>query len=113
MLPAVLVSRDFGAVVDSLFALGAATGPVDRDAAARDLDELITPLVGRALGDIAFGEVLDQIIRVATRHRVRLPRELVLVVKQLLYFERYGKAIAPDHQILSDPELLALLARAH
>jgi len=112
LLPSVLVTRDFGAVVDSLFDLGAARGPVDRDAAARDLDELVTPLVGRALGDIAFGEVLDQIIRVATRHRIRLPRELVLVVKQLLYFERYGKAIAPDHQILSDPALLALLGRA-
>ena len=112
MLPAVLVTRDFGAVVDSLFDLGAATGPIDRDAAARDLEALVTPLLGSTLGDISFGEVLDQIVRVATRHRVRLPRELVLVVKQLLYFERYGKAIAPDHQMLSDPALLAVLSRA-
>jgi len=112
LLPALLVSGDFGAAVDALFDLGAATGPIDREAAARDIERVVTPLLGQALGDIGFGEVLDQIIRVATRHRVRLPREMVLVVKQLLYFERYAKSIAPDHQILSDPALLAIVARA-
>src|SRR3546814_12469004 len=47
--------------------------------------------------------------RSAGRHRVRLPRELVLVTKQILYFERYAKELAPGYQILSDPRLLTYL----
>ena len=38
-----------------------------------------------------------------------LPRELVLVAKQLLYFERYAKLLAPQWSILDDPELLGFL----
>ena len=37
------------------------------------------------------------------------PRELVLVAKQLLYFERYAKLMAPDWTILDDPELFGFL----
>ena len=37
------------------------------------------------------------------RHR---PRELVLVTKQLLYFERYAKALAPDYNMARDLYLL-------
>lgn len=109
LLPAIILDRDFERVVDGLFDIGAATGPIDRARAAADLDALVTPLLSSTIGDIVFGELLDQVMIVATRHRVRLPRELVLVVKQLLYFERYAKAIAPDRQILADPTLLALL----
>ena len=112
VLPAIILDHDFERVVDALFDIGAASGPIDRVKAAADLDALVTPLLSRAIGDIIFGELLDQVMHVATRHRVRLPRELVLVVKQLLYFERYAKAIAPDRQILADPALLALLRPA-
>lgn len=111
-IPAVLVSRDFPRVVRALFELGAATGPIDVAEAAADVEALVTPLLDRPLAEIAYGDVLAQVLRVATRHRVRLPREMVLVVKQLLYFERYAKEMAPDYQILADPELLGYLVGA-
>src|SRR3546814_7275062 len=44
-----------------------------------------------------------------SRYEVRLPRELVLVAKQMLYFERYAKLMAPDWAILNDPELIGFL----
>lgn len=109
-IPALLVSRDFRYVVQTLFEMGAATGPIDVEVAAADVEALVLPLLDRPIGEIAYGDVLAQVLRVATRHRVRLPRELVLLVKQLLYFERYSKEMAPDYQILSDPELLTILA---
>lgn len=111
MLPALLM-QDFRRVVRALFELGAATRPVDLEAAARDVSAVVTPLLGRSIGEIEYGDVLGQVLRVATRYQVRLPRELVLLVKQLLYFERYAKEMAPDYQILADPELLAILSRS-
>ena len=105
-LPALLIENDYRAVVHAFFALGATTGPVDIDAAAADFEALAAPLVQQRLGDLNYGEVLGHVLRVAGRHRVTLPRELVLVVKQLLYFERYGKELAPDYRILGDTRLL-------
>ena len=108
-LPAVLVGGDYARVVEALFELGAATGPVDVERATSDVRALVTPLLSTSLADISFGEILSQVLKVATRHRVRLPREMVLLVKQLLYFERYAKELAPDYRILADPEIVRFL----
>ena len=36
-------------------------------------------------------------------------REMVLVAKQMLYFERYAKLMAPDWAILNDADLIGFL----
>jgi predicted unusual protein kinase regulating ubiquinone biosynthesis (AarF/ABC1/UbiB family) len=109
-LPAVLLGRDFEAAARAVFDLAAVGRPSASAAdAAVDLEALITPQLGARLADISYAEVLGQVLRVATRYRVRLPREFVLVVKQLLYIERYSKALAPDLQVLADPSILAQL----
>ncbi|MGH9138047.1 MAG: AarF/UbiB family protein [Acidimicrobiales bacterium] len=105
-LPALLIEGDFRRVVNAVFELGAATRPVDVDEAAADVERLVGPIMRQAIGEIAYGEVLGHILRVAGQYRVRLPRELVLVVKQLLYFERYAKQLAPDYRILADRRII-------
>jgi predicted unusual protein kinase regulating ubiquinone biosynthesis (AarF/ABC1/UbiB family) len=111
-LPAVLLEGDFARMVQAFFELGATTGPIDVERAAGDMQELMAPLLSAALSDISYGEILAQVLKVATRHRVRLPREMVLVVKQLLYFERYAKEMAPDYMILADPDVVSFLLGA-
>lgn len=108
-LPALLVDRDFTAVARSVYELGAVLRPRDLDDAARDVAQIVEPLLDRTLADVSYGEVLVEIIRVGASYDVRLPRELVLVAKQLLYFERYAKLLAPDWTILADPDLLGFL----
>jgi predicted unusual protein kinase regulating ubiquinone biosynthesis (AarF/ABC1/UbiB family) len=105
-LPAVLIENDFAAVTRAVFELGAATEPVDIDAATADVAELIGPVLARPLSELSYGELLTDVLTVAVRYHVRLPRELVLVIKQLLYFERYSKALAPDYPLLADPRIL-------
>jgi predicted unusual protein kinase regulating ubiquinone biosynthesis (AarF/ABC1/UbiB family) len=108
-LPALLVDRDFRRVASAIYDLGAILSPADLEQSSRDIAELVTPILDRPLSEISYGEVLVDIVRVGTRYDVRLPRELVLVAKQLLYFERYAKLIAPDWTILDDPDLIAFL----
>ena len=108
-LPALLVSGDFEAVAQAIFDMGAVLNPVSLEESARDIAEIVEPILGRPLSEISYGEVLIDIVKIGTRYDVRLPRELVLVAKQLLYFERYAKLMAPDWAILADPELLGFL----
>jgi predicted unusual protein kinase regulating ubiquinone biosynthesis (AarF/ABC1/UbiB family) len=108
-LPALLVDRDFERVASAIYDLGAILTPADLEQSAKDIAELVTPILERPLSEISYGEVLIDIIKVGTRYDVRLPRELVLVAKQLLYFERYAKLMAPDWTILDDPDLIAFL----
>lgn len=105
-LPAALIDGDFGAVVRAVFDLGAVSEPVDFDQATEDVRHLVEPIARQPLAEISLGELLGRILSVATRHRVVLPRELVLVVKQLLYFERYAKELAPNYRLLADERIL-------
>lgn len=108
-LPALLVDGDFVEVAKAIYELGAVLSPVDLDQSSRDIAEIVQPILGKPLSEISYGRVLADIVRIGTRYEVRLPRELVLVAKQMLYFERYAKLMAPDWNILNDPELLTFL----
>jgi ubiquinone biosynthesis protein len=105
-LPALLIDGDFATVVRAVFDLGAATEPVDLEQATADVRDLLEPIATQPLAEISYGELLGHILAVATRYHVVLPRELVLVVKQLLYFERYAKELAPDYRLLADQRIL-------
>ena len=106
LLPAVLIEQDYTAVMRAVADLGAVSGPVDLERAGTDVGELLEPLVTKPLGDLSYGAVLSHVVQVATEHHVRLPRELVAVVKQLLYFERYAKDLAPGYAMFADPAIL-------
>jgi ubiquinone biosynthesis protein len=108
-LPALLVERDFEAVATAIYEMGAVLKPADLEQSARDIAEIVGPILDRPLSEISYGAVLVDIVRIGTSYEVRLPRELVLVAKQLLYFERYAKLMAPDWSILDDPDLIGFL----
>ena len=108
-LPALLVERDFKAVATAIYEMGAVLKPADLEQSSADIAEIVGPILDKPLSEISYGAVLVDIVRIGTRYEVRLPRELVLVAKQLLYFERYAKLMAPDWSILDDPDLIGFL----
>mgnify|MGYP005814700865 CR=1 FL=1 len=108
-LPALLIHGDFVEVAKAIYELGAILKPADLEESSRDIAEIVEPILGKPLSEISYGQILIDIVRIGTRYEVRLPREMVLVAKQMLYFERYAKLMAPDWAILNDPDLLGFL----
>ena len=58
-------------------------------------------------GSVQFDEdeianILLDLGRVTENYGLRLPRDFVLLVKQILYFDRYVQALAPELQVLND-----------
>jgi predicted unusual protein kinase regulating ubiquinone biosynthesis (AarF/ABC1/UbiB family) len=99
--------RQLGRVLLSMDAVAAG---VDLEAMAHDLERAYAPMLKLSFGDIKYGDVLPGILRVSVKHRMRLPREFVLVTKQMLYFDRYAKLLAPRLNIFSDPRLVAAIS---
>ncbi|HVT75645.1 MAG TPA: AarF/UbiB family protein [Acidimicrobiales bacterium] len=110
-VPALFLSGDFEAVVQAVFDLGAASpdAAVDMAQATEDVRALLEPVLAKSIMELSYGESLSQVLSVATKYHVVLPRSLVLLSKQLLYFERYARELAPDYVILSDPSILGHL----
>jgi predicted unusual protein kinase regulating ubiquinone biosynthesis (AarF/ABC1/UbiB family) len=97
-------------LAEVLLSMDAVASGVDLDALARDLERAYAPMLKLSFGDIHYGEILPDILRVSVKHHMRLPREFVLVTKQMLYFDRYAKLLAPQLNIFADPRLGAAIA---
>ncbi|HEX7840802.1 MAG TPA: AarF/UbiB family protein [Kofleriaceae bacterium] len=79
---------------------------LDMDGFVHDLGETYRPLLTLSFGEVNYAEFLPGIQRTATRHRVRMPNEFILITKQLLYFDRYAKTLAPRLNVFTDPRLV-------
>ncbi|MDX2092350.1 MAG: AarF/UbiB family protein [Kofleriaceae bacterium] len=79
---------------------------LEMEAFVADLGETYRPLLTLSFGEVNYAEFLPGIQRTATRHRMRMPNEFILITKQLLYFDRYAKSLAPKLNVFTDPRLV-------
>jgi ubiquinone biosynthesis protein len=94
-LMAAVVDRDAERAVDAFEALGVAGVEASRDALVRDVAHLLDRYVGRPLAALRMEEVTAEIFATARRHRLRMPAELVLLLKTLAMNEGVGRHLDP------------------
>jgi predicted unusual protein kinase regulating ubiquinone biosynthesis (AarF/ABC1/UbiB family) len=80
--------------------LGPDVGPDDE--VADRLKSVVDPMLDLNLGELSLGEFLRQQLDLQREYDVVAVREMVLVSKQLMYFERYAKELAPDYTMARD-----------
>jgi ubiquinone biosynthesis protein len=105
-LPAMLIERDYTKIATAVYGMGGIERPQALDRAAEDIKGFLKPLLKQNLSEIAYGRVLMQVAELGATYGFRMPRPLVLLAKQALYCERYAKLVAPDWNLLGDPEIL-------
>jgi len=92
--------RDTDRVVRGLVRLGALDPDADFRPVRRDLEDLIDRHYGKSLRQIELGPVVQEILQLAHRHRLRLPSDLLLLSKALVTIEGVGKALDPEFNAL-------------
>ena len=100
---------DFRKLADVMVAMGSAGEKVDLDALAKDLGSAYRPMLENDASAVKYADIIPSTMRAAVRHGLRLPRDFVLVVKQMLYFDRYAKILAPSLNVFRDPRIMAAL----
>jgi len=85
---------------------GVAGSEIDMAGFEAGLKEAYSPLLTVAFGQLNYADMLPRISKVARDHRMVMPREFILILKQMLYFDRYAKILAPKLNVFSDPRLV-------
>ena len=69
---------------------------------------IFSPMFDAGLGEVPMASLLAEIIRTMGSYSggAGTPKELQLIIKQLLYFERYSKEFAPDWPMFRDLYLM-------
>jgi predicted unusual protein kinase regulating ubiquinone biosynthesis (AarF/ABC1/UbiB family) len=88
---------------------GVVTKEVDLAAFEAGLKETYGPMLTMAFGEVNYADFIPKINEVARKHRMTMPREFILITKQMLYFDRYAKILAPKLNVFTDPRLVMSL----
>jgi aarF domain-containing kinase len=99
---------DFEKLANVMVAMGSVDGDrIDMAKLARDLKEAYEPILSGQVAPAKYADILPMILRTGVKHGMRMPRDFVLLVKQMLYFDRYAKLLAPDLNVFRDPRIVA------
>jgi predicted unusual protein kinase regulating ubiquinone biosynthesis (AarF/ABC1/UbiB family) len=103
------MDNDFTRVARSFKRVGAFPDEAgtDEEIGAR-MQLVFSPMFDVGLSEVSMGTLLASIIRTMGLYAAGAgtPRQLQLIVKQLLYFERYSKEFAPDWPMFRDLYLM-------
>ena len=109
-----MATSDYDRMAAAIVGMGVAPQGLNANEFASDLRDVFAAIRTKSFADINYVELLPDVQRVAEKHHMVLPRQFVLITKQLLYFDRYAKLLAPNLNVFTDPRLLAgLLADLH
>lgn len=120
-------SGEYRAMAGALAQMGATDAEVDVDMFARDLEQIFEAVQsldaevllsatqsgqGAMLGgtldvdEQQINRLLLDVVRVSEAYGLRFPREFGLLLKQLLYFDRYTRLLAPSLNVLEDNRVI-------
>jgi predicted unusual protein kinase regulating ubiquinone biosynthesis (AarF/ABC1/UbiB family) len=101
-----MIDQDYRRVVRAYQSVGVLPADVDPEIAGPAIAMVMEPLLSKGIGSVSLGDQLKSNMDLAEQYGATVPRELVLISKQLLYFERYSKVLAPDYVLARDVYLL-------
>ena len=112
---------DMEGIAAALSDMGFTKEGVDVASFARDLQEVLDsveamPPVDRlaegAVDETQLNRLVASFAKVADGYGIRFPREFALLLKQVLYFDRYTKILAPDLDVMSDERMAMNIPRS-
>jgi ubiquinone biosynthesis protein len=72
----------------------------DMVALEKDVADFISRHLYRPLKDLQLGKLLQHLLELATKHRMRLPPDIYLMLKALSQVENIGRMLYPDFDII-------------
>ena len=119
-----LQTRDYDTMARALIQMGAAGAEVPVEPFARDLESIFEQAlglqqevqvsvqegpdgqrraqVGLGVDQAQLNRLSVELVAVGERNGVKFPREFGLLLKQILYFDRYIQLLAPDLDVIND-----------
>lgn len=95
-----IVRKDVNGIVRVLIEIGDPQKKVDKHALKRDIYRLFDKYYNRPLYEIKIGQALRELLGMSFIYRIRVPVELVLMIRCLILLEGAVEYLAPDISIV-------------
>lgn len=91
-------------MIDAVFAMGIVPEDINRKILFRDVDLLREKYLDVPLSEVQLGNAVNDLFKVAFKHRIIIPSDLVLLGKSLLSLEGIVEQMDPDISIIDIAE---------
>ena len=95
-----LVATDAARMADGLLRLGIACEDVNRPTIERDLARFLEHHAGTPLEQLHVGPLLAELMSVVRSHRLRLPRDVALLLKTVMMCEGVAAQLDPEFELV-------------
>ncbi len=99
-----LIKEDFDALTKTYLKMGMLPDDIDVAEFKREHTDMLQHYLGRPFKEVNIGDLFLDYIKLASRHKVRLPRELILLDKCLLELEGLIKVLHPGMNLIQEAE---------
>jgi predicted unusual protein kinase regulating ubiquinone biosynthesis (AarF/ABC1/UbiB family) len=109
-----LQHTNYTVMASNMVKMGMTHGVVDEVRLAEDLEKMFTVLLTADPQAVLSGEASDlnalmiEMVGVGERHGIHFPRDFALLMKQMLYFDRFMRVLTPHMDLFGDARLQLL-----
>jgi ubiquinone biosynthesis protein len=96
--------RDEAAIADAVLRIVEWDDPPDRRALESDIASFIDLYLYKPLKDMHMGEILQELLDLFARHRLRLPPDIFFMIKAMTEVEGLGLMLDPDFNMIEKVE---------
>lgn len=106
-----LQKSDYPVMASSMLKMGMTNTEVNVDVLTQDIERLFSGVLGADPQELLtsnpadLNDIMMDIMAVGERHGIRFPRDFALLFKQMLYFDRFMRILAPYTDIYGDQRL--------
>ena len=106
-----LQKTDYAAMADNMLKMGMTSQKIDTQVLAEDLERLFGGVLLADPQEILssnpsdLNDIMMDMVGVGERHGIKFPRDFALLFKQMLYFDRFMRVLAPYTDIYADQRL--------
>lgn len=88
--------RDTERLAEIVVTIATPLQPVDMDDLSRDLEEMLDRYADVPIGELSLGDVFASVTEAMSRHRLKLPADLLLLIKAFTTIESVGRQLDPE-----------------
>ena len=92
--------RDADRLAEIVVAVATPLRPVNSRELARDLEEMLDAYADVPLGDLSLSDVFASVTQAMSRHRLKLPADLLLLIKAVATIESVGRQLDPSFKMV-------------
>lgn len=103
-----ILNFDVTKAADRLLEYGQPTQPVDKHCLTVDIDHILREGMGRPLQEVQMGHILQSILDLMIRYRVRMPSSFLMLVRMFVTLEGICRQLDPDYMLINNAKPFVL-----